>query len=97
MLRRALSQNREAAVADPGVGWAAPLICLLASLPVALVTYVPANDYPFHSARIAILSQLADPVYDRFYDLGSLLLPNLGMDLVSLALAPATTLPRVSL
>lgn len=69
------------------VFWIAGLIALCAILPVILVRFLPSNDYPFHMARIVILSQLDNPIFDRFYDLGSFLLPNLAMDAVALLLA----------
>lgn len=69
------------------VFWVTGLIALCAILPVILVRFLPSNDYPFHMARIVILSQLDNPIFDRFYDLGSFLLPNLAMDAVALLLA----------
>ena len=63
------------------------LIALLVITPVALNTLVPLNDYPFHLARIIILSDLDNPVYSQFYKQGSFLLPNMAMDMVAVPLA----------
>ncbi|HEX3486896.1 MAG TPA: hypothetical protein VHT51_17720 [Micropepsaceae bacterium] len=57
-------------------------IALLALVPLFLTRFLPINDYPFHLGRMVILAQLADPTMGRFYQLGSFLLPNVGMDAV---------------
>ena len=71
-----------------GRAWAVSLVAaVLVTVPVWLVTYLPLLDDPFHIARMAILHDIAwgGPMA-RFYELGSLLIPNLGMDGVMLAL-----------
>jgi hypothetical protein len=61
---------------------------LVMSLPLLCVTYPPLHDYPFHLARIQILTHLRDwPVLQEFYRIGSFVLPNVAMDLVLSALA----------
>jgi len=62
------------------------LICLLVITPVILNQLVPLNDYPFHLARIIILSNLDNPVYSEFYKQGSFLLPNMAMDMIAIPL-----------
>lgn len=52
-------------------------------MPFALVRFPPINDYPFHLARIVILSQLDNPLISRFYARGSFLLPNVALDAFS--------------
>jgi len=69
------------------VAVAAGLLCLLAVVPIVLVRFPPINDYPFHLARIVILSHLNDPIFSRFYTHGSLLLPNIALDAFAIPLA----------
>src|SRR5579885_1915520 len=71
-----------------GRAWAVSLVAaVLVTVPVWLVTYLPLLDDPFHIARMAILHDIAwgGPMA-RFSELGSLPIPNLGMDGVMLAL-----------
>lgn len=68
----------------------AALVMVCALLPIALVRFPPINDYPFHLARIIIMNRMDDPLFDRFYDWGSFLLPNVAMDVAALALARLT-------
>jgi len=63
------------------------VISILILIPVYLNQLIPLNDYPFHLARIIILSDLNNPVYSEFYKLGSLLLPNMAMDMFAIPLA----------
>ena len=72
--------------AAPFLGLAA-FVMFCALLPIALVRFPPINDYPFHLARIIIMNRMDDPVFDRFYDWGSFLLPNVAMDVAALAIA----------
>ena len=62
-------------------------IAVLALVPILVTRYFPINDYPFHLARMVILAQLDNPVLARFYELGSFLLPNVGMDAVVVPLS----------
>ena len=62
-------------------------IALLALVPVYVTRYLPINDYPFHLARMVILAQLDNPIFARFYEQGSFLLPNVGMDAVVIPLS----------
>jgi len=62
-------------------------ITMLVIAPVYLTQYPPLNDYPWHLARIIILSDLDSPVYSEFYKAGSFLLPNMAMDMVAIPLA----------
>ncbi len=67
-----------------GLGLALPLVVLL---PLFVVTIPPLHDYPFHLARadaIAVLMGQTGGV--THYQLGSFLLPNVGMDVVTLGL-----------
>jgi hypothetical protein len=59
----------------------------LAIVPVYFTRYLPINDYPFHLARMVILAQLDNPIFARFYQQGSFLLPNVGMDAVVVPLS----------
>jgi hypothetical protein len=60
----------------------------LASLPLVLGVYPPFIDYPFHLARIAMLSDWNASAFLReHYDIPSLLLPNLSLELVMLPLS----------
>src|SRR5258706_10750823 len=63
------------------------LIALLAILPVYATRFLPLNDYPFHLARMVILSQLDNPIFARFYVQGSFFLPNMAMDAVAVPLS----------
>jgi hypothetical protein len=67
--------------------WATLLLALFALIPLWTTRYPPVHDYPFHLARIVILSHLDDASFSRFYALGSFLLPNIGMDAVAVPLA----------
>lgn len=60
---------------------------LLAVAPIYWVTYVPVHDYPFHLARMAILSMgEKSELLGTYYQFGSWLLPNMAMDAVVLPL-----------
>lgn len=62
-------------------------VLALALLPLAVVHLPPLTDYPFHTARIAILQHWHDwPGLHGFYALGSFLLPNVAMDVILLAM-----------
>lgn len=67
------------------LGVATLLVALLAIAPIFGVTYIPANDYPFHLARIAILS-MGDTsgLLGTYYQFGSWLLPNMALDAFAL-------------
>lgn len=62
-------------------------IAVLALVPIYVTRYLPINDYPFHLARMVILAQLDNPIFARFYEQGSFLLPNVGMDAVVVPLS----------
>ena len=69
------------------MGVATVLLALLAVAPIFWVTYIPASDYPFHLARISILSLGDNPgLLGTFYQFGSWLLPNVAMDALALPL-----------
>jgi hypothetical protein len=70
-----------------GLILAAIAFSALALLPFASVRFPPLNDYPFHLARIVILSGLHNPVFARFYTPGSFLLPDVALDAVAVPLA----------
>ncbi len=69
------------------LGLATLLVAVLALTPIFGVTYIPANDYPFHLSRIAILS-MGDRsgLMGTYYQFGSWLLPNMALDAVALPL-----------
>lgn len=79
--------RREFASADRTLTIAAAIVAICAVAPLLAVRFPPLNDYPFHLARIVILADLDNPFYDRFYDLGSFLLPNVALDAIALPLA----------
>ena len=63
------------------------LTILFALLPLAVIRFPPLNDYPFHLARIDIITRLPHSEFlQSAYRLNTFLLPNVGMDLVMLAL-----------
>jgi len=54
-----------------------------AILPILVVQVPPLHDYPEHIARSTILAQLAgSPTLQVFYEPGSLLIPNVGVDVL---------------
>ena len=60
---------------------------LLVLLPLLVVTVPPLHDYPFHLARAeAIAALLGQVAHGTIYRLGSFALPNVAMDVVTLAL-----------
>lgn len=63
------------------------IIACLIIIPVIFNQFIPLNDYPFHLARIVILTDLDNPVYSEFYKAGSFLLPNMAMDMIAVPLA----------
>lgn len=64
------------------------LVALLSLAPLFAVALPPLHDYPFHLARADILASLnASSFLRTHYELGSFLLPNVGMDVVLLPLA----------
>jgi hypothetical protein len=69
------------------LGVASLLVAVLAVTPIFGVTYIPANDHPFHLARIAILS-MGDKsaLLGTNYQFGSWLLPNMALDAFALPL-----------
>ena len=63
------------------------LATAIVTLPVWFVRFAPLHDFPFHVARMFILNDLVHGgAFTRFYEVNSLVIPNLGMDLVVLAL-----------
>lgn len=77
------------------------LAFLVSVVPLCFATYPPLFDYPSHIARIYILEHWkASPALQGWYDIRSFLLPNVGMDLVTLGLAkifPITVAGRIFL
>jgi hypothetical protein len=64
-----------------------PLAALLLLLPLAVVTIPPLHDYPFHLARADAIAALFGQVdHPTQYRIGSFLLPNVAMDVVTLGL-----------
>src|SRR5438067_2086882 len=64
------------------------VVWVLCILPIAVAHNMPLHDYPFHIARMDILS-LYQPggTLSSYYSIYSYLLPNVGMDLIIQALA----------
>ena len=62
-------------------------IAASALMPIFSTRFLPINDYPFHLARMIIFAQLDNPIFARFYQQGSFLLPNVGMDAVVVPLS----------
>lgn len=62
-------------------------VAVLVLLPILANRFIPSNDYPFHLARMVILANLDDPIFSRFYQMGSFLLPNLAMDAIAVPLS----------
>ena len=66
---------------------AALLLTVMSVLPIFSVAHLPANDYPFHLARIAILSMgESSGLLGSHYRFGSWLLPNMALDAFALPL-----------
>lgn len=67
--------------------WLAAVALILISLvPFFLVDVPPVSDYPNHLARIFILAHPGDPELSRFYAPHWRILPNLGVDILGVAL-----------
>jgi len=85
------------------VAWAAfaALVAALSIAPLVAVQMPPLHDYPFHLARADIIRSLESSSFTReHYEIGTFLLPNVGMDLVMFALTamlPIATAGRVFL
>lgn len=63
-------------------------------LPLAVIQFPPLNDYPFHLARIAIIDRLPHSAFlQSAYSLNTFLLPNVGMDVIMLALSRMVPIP----
>ncbi len=73
---------------DPAPGFALVLLVALVGLvPLLVVAIPPLHDYPFHLARAdAIATLMGQNAGVTHYRLGSFLLPNVGMDVVTLGL-----------
>ncbi len=81
---------RPAVLALPQPAFAALLaLCFAAvALPVVLFPVAPLADYPNHLARIYTIASLdRDPLLARYYGVVWRLVPNLGFDVIMLALA----------
>jgi hypothetical protein len=64
-----------------------PIVSVAALLPLLAVTIPPLHDYPFHLARAdAIAALFGQTSHPTHYALGSFLLPNVAMDVVTLGL-----------
>jgi len=75
------------------------VVTIACILPVLLVQTPPLHDYPFHIARMDILARWHSiPALQSYYDIGTFLLPNVGMDVIVLELSqfmPVETAGRV--
>jgi len=63
------------------------IVVVLILTPVLLNQLPPIHDYSHHLSRIIILSDLENPVYNLYYQQGSLLLPNMAMEIIAIPLA----------
>jgi hypothetical protein len=63
------------------------VLAVLAVVPIFSTRYLPLHDYPFHLARMVILTHLDNPIFARFYAPSSFLLPNVAMDAFVLPLS----------
>jgi len=76
-----------AAVQLPSARWLWLPVAVLVLLPLLAVTIPPLHDYPFHLARAEAIAALLGQVdHGTPYRLGSFLLPNEAMDVVTLGL-----------
>lgn len=80
-----------------GVDWRLTVaICLCCALPVMLVSFPPLHDYPFHLARFDILARYAGSGFlQRIYTPPNYLLPDVGGDVLAVALAGIMPLEQV--
>jgi len=62
------------------------VIVLLILAPTFLNQLIPLHDYSHHLARTIILSDLENPIYRQYYQQGSLLLPNMAMEIIAIPL-----------
>lgn len=78
------------------IGWrsllAAALLVVVLLAPFVLVDVPPVLDYPNHLARYFVLAHPDDPVLSRMYEIRWAILPNLGMDVLGVALLRVTDL-----
>ncbi|WP_319405995.1 hypothetical protein [uncultured Desulfosarcina sp.] len=76
------------AISRRAAGGALLLTLIVASGPLYFSKFPPLLDYPWHLARIYILDNWQQlPLLQRWYDIRSFILPNIGMDLVTLSLS----------
>lgn len=74
------------------------VVAALSLAPIALVDLPPLHDYPFHLARFDILARLDTSQFlQRHYRYGSLVLPNVGIDLLAWGLAELVPLKLAGL
>lgn len=84
----ALSQTMAVDSRWPGRVWMAVALVLTVALlaPLLLVDVPPVLDYPNHLARIFVLAHPDDPTLSQIYAPHWRILPNLGMDVLGVAL-----------
>lgn len=87
-------------VAAAGRAWLVPLVALAAAMvPLALAPVLPLIDLYNHVARYLVLARLeSDPVLAANYAANWGLLPNIGLDVIGVALAhvvPAAAMPHI--
>ena len=68
------------------------VLCVIATAivaaPLGFIRLAPLHDYPSHLARMSILHDLVHGGgLSRYYEIGSFLIPNVGMDVIVLALS----------
>lgn len=93
-----LAETFRALPPQPGTALSGLLLSVvatfLATAPLWWVEFAPLHDLPFHAARILLLRDaLSGGFFTQFYELNTLFLPNVGMDLVALGLFQALSLP----
>jgi hypothetical protein len=78
---------RVAMLRMPSFGIAFAISCLLVILPILTSLHLPLLDSPSHEMRISVLNDiLFREVGSPYYDLDTFLLPNIGFDVVGVAL-----------
>src|SRR4051794_5428681 len=66
------------------------MLAAMLAVPFLLVDVPPVLDYPNHLARLFVLAHPDDPVLSQMYAPNWRILPNLGMDLIGVAVLRAT-------
>lgn len=80
-----LTKVRQVAEISPRI---TACVCLLCAVPALIAAFPPLHDYPFHVARFDILARYeASAFLQSVYNPPNFFLPNVGTDIVAVALA----------